>query len=149
MRRGQLGTEAEGRVIFIWEGAVASLPDHRMVRAWERVNCNLGRWDQAVGYWKPHQWCLALMWSLLQRTNWRIDMCVTSRGPSFTKALSARVTQENWPVRYVFQSTPQDLGRRLPQMPDVVRIYYGLEEQRFAFGPNGFFIGPDIPITVS
>ena len=147
MRRGQIGTESPQRVIFIWEGAVAALPDHKMVRAWERVCCNLARWDQAVGYWKAHTWALALMWSLNQRTPWRIDICVTSRGPSLTKALSARVTQENWPVRYVF--CEPDLGRKLAQMPDVERVFYGIEEQRFQYGPQGYFLDPSQPITVS
>jgi len=92
---------------------------------------------------------LALMWSLNQRTPWRIDLVVTTRGPAFTKALSEKVTQENWPVRYVTYDTPQSLGRALSYMPDVQRVYYGLEEQRFAYGPHGFFCGPDTPLTVS
>lgn len=147
MKHGQIGTDAEGRVIFIWEGAVASLPDRYTVRTLERYKRRLFLYDQAVGYWEIHPWCLALMWSLMQRTPWRIDMCVTSRDAGFTKALAARATRENWPVRYVFCDA--ELGRKLPQMPDVTRVYYGDESQRFAYGPQGFHLDPSQPITVS
>jgi hypothetical protein len=149
MRRGQIGTDAEGRVFFVWEGLVAVLPDHRLVRGLERLATTTGQFRRAVDYWKVQDRALALMWSLNQRTPWRIDLVVTTRGPAFTKALSEKVTQENWPVRYVTYDTPQSLGRALSYMPDVQRVYYGLEEQRFAYGPHGFFCGPDTPLTVS
>lgn len=149
MQKGQLGTEGERRVIFIWEGAVARLPDHQMVRTWERVKCNLGLYGQALGYWEVSERGLNMMWTLLARTQYRIDLCVTTRPEGFAQAVAKRVENENWPVRYVFQSAPQDLGRRLPSMPDVDRIYFGLDEQRWAYGPHGTCIQPDQPVPWS
>jgi hypothetical protein len=149
MRKGQLGTEAERRVIFIWEGAVASLPDYAVVKGLEYSKRHLHLWDQAVDYWQIHRWALNLMWSLLVRTDYRIDMCVTARPVEFAKAVARKCEQENWPVRYVFAQSAPNLGRQLASMADVERVYYGLAEQQFAYGPHGFFISPDVPLTVS
>src|SRR6516164_2351930 len=68
MRRGQIGTDAEGRVFFVWEGLVAVLPDHRLVRGLERLATTTGQFRRAVDYWKVQDRALALMWSLNQRT---------------------------------------------------------------------------------
>jgi hypothetical protein len=146
VRGGQIGTAAESRAIFIWEGAVAVLPDDRMVRAWERVKCNLSLYDQAVGYWQIQGRILSFMWTLMARTDLRIDMCVTTRGTGFARAVANKAEHQNWPVRYVFAEEAPQLGRNLAYRPDVKRIYYGLEEQRFAFGPHGYHIGPDTPL---
>lgn len=146
MQRGELGTEANSRLIFIWEGAVASLPDKRSTYLLEHIKRRMGLFDEAVGHWEVHPWGLAAMWSLLARTQLRIDLCVTSRQPEFAQAVARKAERENWPVRYVFSETAQDLGRRLATMPDVKRVYYGLPEQRFAFGPHGYFFGPGVPL---
>jgi hypothetical protein len=142
MEKGQLGTQTQRRFIFIWEGAVASLPAGRVVRDLEWIKRRMGLFDAAVKYWEVHSWCLATMWSLMARTDRRIDLCVTTRQPEFAKAVGRRAERENWPVRYVFCESPQGLGRLLPQMPDVDLVYYGLEEQRWAYGPSGYHITP-------
>jgi hypothetical protein len=136
-------------MIFIWEGAVASLPDRWVVQTMESAKRAVKAWDQALGYWEVHPWALNLMWSLLVRTTHRIDICVTTRPVEFAQALARRCEQENWPVRYVFAEAASALGRRLVAMPDVVRVYYGLEEQQFSYGPHGFFVSPTVPLTVS
>lgn len=142
MRRGQLGTDVKQRVIFIWEGAVATLPDTYTVRMLERYKGRLHLYDQALSYWKVQGHSIALMWSLLARTFYRIDVCVTTRGSDFTQALSRKVLQENWPVEYVYNLSANDLGRSLAHAPDIKRIYYGLDQHRWIFGPHGYHLIP-------
>jgi hypothetical protein len=148
VRHGEIGTEARERVIFIWEGAVATLPEAYTVRMLERFKGRLGLHDQALSYWKVSGRTVNIMWTLLARTFYRIDLCVTSRGPGFTQAVSKKILQENWPVEYVYCAQADDLGRTLAHAPDIKRIYYGLEEHRWSFGPNGYFVGPDTPFVV-
>lgn len=148
MRNGQLGTEAQRRIIFVWEG-VATLPDSYTVQILERYKRRLHLWDQALGYWEINGWALNLMWTLLVRTDFRIDMAVTTRQPEFAQAVARKCEAENWPVRFVFAESAPKLGRRLASMPDVERVYYGLPEQRWAYGPHGYFISADVPLTVS
>jgi hypothetical protein len=136
-------------MVFIWEGTVASLPDLYAVQTMERYKRRLRRYDAAVDYWEIHRWALNLMWSIMVRTEFRIDVCVTTREPDFARAVARRTEQENWPVRYVFARSAPDLGRQLASMPDVERVYYGLEEQQFTYGPHGFFVSPDSPLTVA
>ena len=148
MRRGQIGTDYQQRMIFIWEGAIATLPEHWSIRGLEHLAVRTGQSRRAVDYWKVQHQGLALMWSLLARTDFRIDLCVTTRPPRFAEAVADKVLMENWPVHYVFASSPESLGRRLSTMPDVARVYYGLERQRFAYGPNGYFIDPAMPLAM-
>ena len=137
MQKGLIGTEAERRIVFIWEGAVANLPDKPAVKAMEYAKRKAHLWDQAVSYWAIDEMTVKWMWSFQARTLYRLDLCVTSRPASFAKAVSRLVEHKNWPFRYVFASTAGSLGRALPTMPDIVRVVYGLPEHRWAFGPQG------------
>jgi hypothetical protein len=95
-----------------------------------------------VDYWEIHDAALAVMWSFFQRTPLRLDLAVTTREPGFARAVASLSEQSNWPIRYVFAVSATVLGRKLPQMADVDRVYYGLTEQRFAYGPHGVFLNP-------
>lgn len=140
MENGQLGTEVPRRIIFIWEGAMANLPEYPVVQSLERLHCRLHRWTKAVSLWEINDAAVKWMWSILARTEFRVDIVVTTRSPEFAKAVARLSEQNNWPVRYVSCETAQGLGRLLPAMPDVDRVIYGLEEQRWAYGPQGMFL---------
>jgi hypothetical protein len=143
MEGGQLGTEAERRMIFIWEGAVATLPDYYGIHNMERLRMAMHRYDAAVQLWQINEFAIKWMWTIWVRAPFRIDICVTTRGPKFAEAVAKKCERRNWPVRYVFAESAQTLGRNLPTMPDVERVCYGLEEQRWAFGPQGFRLARD------
>jgi hypothetical protein len=130
-------------MIFVWEGTVATLPDNAGIRTLEYLARRGGQWRTAVGYWKVNQYGLKWMWSVLERSTLRIDICVTTRPPGFAEAVARKCEQENWPVGYVFAEAAPELGRRLATMPDVERVVYALEEQRWAYGPHGYRLTPD------
>jgi hypothetical protein len=142
VEHGQLGTEVQHRVIFVWEGAVASLPDNRATHALEAIKRRMALWNAAVRYWEINPMAVAAMWQIHERTTLRIDLAVTSRGPNFAIAVAKLIQDRNWPVRSIFCETPDSLGRMLPQMPDVDRVYYGMDEHRWALGPRGMFFDP-------
>lgn len=142
MEKGQLGTTVRDRVIFVWEGAVATLPDSRVVQTLESLDRRMGSYGRAVNRWEIHHLALRSMWEIFSRSFLRIDMVVTTRGEGFARAVSRKAQRDNWPVEYIFSETPQALGRLLPSMPDVNRVYYGLEEQRWSYGPRGVFLDP-------
>lgn len=140
MRHGELGTDQQRRMIFVWEGAVASLPDHRLVRQLEWVDRHTGSWDRALTRWQIHEFGLKWMWTMLVRTDFRLDMVVTTRPPEFAKALARKVEEENWPIRFVSSMPADVLGRRLASMYDVERVIYGLEEQQWVYGTHGLLL---------
>jgi hypothetical protein len=142
VERGQLGTQVPRRVIFIWEGTVASLPPYQAAQSLERLNRRLHRWNRAVSLWRINDLALRSMWQIFQRTFLRIDMVVTTREEGFARAVSRLVIQNNWPVEYVTCQSADRLGRQLASMPDVERVYYGLEEQQWSYGPKGVFLDP-------
>jgi hypothetical protein len=139
VQKGQLGTDTERRIIFIWEGAVAELPEKRAVKTMESLKGRLNLWDQALEYWDINEVTIKWMWAVLSRTNLRVDVCVTTRPAPFARAFARLCEHNNWPIRYVFAQSPRDLGRALPTMPDVDRVYYGRENQRWALGPKAVF----------
>jgi hypothetical protein len=108
----------------------------------------LGLYDQAVGYWEIQERTISFMWTLFSRTFWRIDLVVTSRGAGFTQAVARKVLQNNWPIEYIYHGDATVLGRGLAHAPDVKRVYYGLDEHRWAFGPHGYHIDPDTPLGI-
>jgi hypothetical protein len=139
VEKGQLGAEVQRRIIFIWEGAVAQLPKKRGVQTMESLKRSMKVWDQAVSYWQINDQAINAAWSLLNTADLRMDIAVTSRPPEFAEAVARLVERQNLPFRYVFSESAQSLGRRLPSMPDVVRVYYGDVDQRWAYGPHGFY----------
>ena len=104
--------------------------------------------EEAIGYWRIDGKALAWMWAILARTDFRIDLCVTSRETEFARALAHMIERENWPVRYVFAEAPDILGRRLALMRDIERVIYGLDEHRWAFGPHGLHISSAAQVVV-
>jgi hypothetical protein len=148
VEKGQLGTTVPPRMIFIWEGTVAHLPEGRAIHSLEWIARRSGLFDKAVSYWRVHERTLAWMWTIFARTEHRIDVCVTTRQPEFAMAVARLMEHGNLPVRYVFAQSPAGLGRMLPSMADVSHVYYGLEEQRWAYGPHGVFITPETPIAL-
>jgi hypothetical protein len=144
VQKGQLGTNGQRRVIFIWEGVVAQLPDKRAVRTMESLRQRLRRWDQAVSYWNINDHAIKAMWSISVRTTLRIDVIVTSRPREFGEAVGRLVERNNWPIRYVSAISAPALGRLLPTMADLDRVYYGLADQRWNFGPHGVFFHPSM-----
>ena len=143
MDKGQLGIGVERRMIFIWEGAVATLPDYVGVAKLERVRLAMRRYDAAVQLWVINEHAIKWMWTMMVRSSFRIDICVTTRSPKFAQAVAQRCERRNWPVRYVFAASAPELGRQLPTMPDVERVVYGLEEQRWSYGPRGLLLSRD------
>jgi hypothetical protein len=140
VKNGELGTGVERRIIVIWEGALAELPDKRAVRAMEMIRVKTKLWGAAMDCWVINEFALKWLWSMLSRSPYRIDMAVTTRPAGFAKAVAERSERNNWPIRYIFAQSAQDLGRMLPTMPDVDRVYYGREDQRWAYGPHGIFL---------
>jgi hypothetical protein len=137
VQKGYIGTGSERRVIFIWEGVLAELPAKRLVHGMERLKCALKLWDQAVDYWEINDVVLKWMWSLFSRSDMRIDLWITTRPAAFGHAVTRLIERNNWPIRYVTALPAGELGRLLPTMPDVDRVYYGRPEQRWAYGPQG------------
>jgi hypothetical protein len=140
MEHGQLGTAIQQRVIFIWEGAFAAPPSSHLTESLLRKT---HRWDSAVGLWEIHPVMVGQVWYLRNHTPYLVDLAVTTRESGFTRSVAKLVERENIPIRYVFRIEPEKLGQRLPYMPDVVRVFWGLESQRWVFGPKGYGVPPD------
>ena len=139
MQGGELGTEPELRCLWVLEGAVAYLPAGAPMHVREQVLRRRNKWDQAAGMWVIHTAIVTVMWQLW-RAGYRSDVIVTTREQEFAQAMAERFTIEGSPVRYVSAMPAEILGRRLAPQPDVVRVFYGLERQSFAYGPKGYHV---------
>jgi len=101
------------------------------------------QWEKAVSYWKLNEFGVKWMWAIHERSMMRIDICVTTRSGNFAHAVSRMCERENWPVSYLTALPAHELGRRLATMPDVDRVVYGREDQRWAYGPHGYLLTPE------
>ena len=148
MERGQLGTGVSRRFIIVWEGAMAELPTKgTAVVARERILRRFHAWDEAVAMWKIHDLMANQIWDLI-RVGYRCDVVVTTREKQFARAVSREIERLNIPVSYVWAQTADSLGRELMYRPDVERVFYGLEYQRYSYGPKGFCVTPGHPFPV-
>lgn len=106
----------------------------------ERLLRRLHRWDESVALWQVYEAMANQVWYLRIHANYLCDLVITTREKNFAMAVARRMETENIPIRHVFAMDPIKLGQRLPYMPDVVRVFYSLESQRYAYGPRGYCV---------
>lgn len=140
MEGGDLANSVTPRLLFLWERVVADLPkDHR---THEDVLVRFRRWHRACGLWDINPLIKAHIWDLWLRYDLRVDVVVTSRPAAFADEVTARLDQEDVPVKRVFAMESHVLARKLVMMPDVKAVFFGDRNQQFTFGHYGRFV-PD------
>lgn len=138
MQGGDLSNEVAPRLLFIFEGTVATLPS-KTVEAKEKIHQRLKRWQKAVDLWEISERAYALLWDVTWRYNYRFDI-VTYHPAGFAKALKERLDDEGLPVGRVWHSSPSLLAKRLAFMPDVRYVYDADASRLFTYGGRGVYL---------
>lgn len=135
MQDGDLSNEVAPRLLFVFEGTVATLPS-KATATKERLYCRTKRWDRAVGLWEVSDRASALLWDVLWRYHYRFDI-VTFRPFGFAQALMRRFDAEGFPVGNVRASSPSSLAQQLAYMPDVRYVYDADPDHVLTYGGRG------------
>lgn len=138
MRDNDISNRAAARCAIVFEGALGFLPKDK-----EREFGKLmekGRWSDAVGLWEVNDYLARIIWDRVWRMDMNIDV-VTFLGPDgFAEALAERLGSEDLPVNEVWATTPKILARKLPMMPDLIRVYDPYEQHQLYYGGKGKYL---------
>lgn len=138
VEHGDLSNEVSPRLLFVFEGTVATLPS-KTAAAREKAMIKLRRWHRAVELWDIPERAHALLWDVSWRYSYRFDI-VTYRPAGFARALAERFDNEGLPVGRVWASSPALLAKKLAFMPDVRYVYDADGDRLFTYGGRGVYL---------
>lgn len=118
MRKGDISARPAPRLLFVWEGLIAHLPESE-VKAWERER-RKKRYAQGLKRWVTDSTMIAQMWRVAWNYDFGIDV-VSYLDEGFENTLRVRLDAENAPVGNVLVTTPERLIREMP--PNIGRVF--------------------------
>lgn len=137
MKNGDLSNVVAPRIIVVYEGAVAYLPEDR-VKDYEKA-LKKNNWHEIVNLFRFNSQMLDRILYLTWKKNYNISI-VTWFPQEMASAIEDKLADLSIPVRSVFSSEPDDLARLLPYNPDVVCVYDPVPEHILKYGSKGFVL---------
>lgn len=134
MQKGDLSHDIVPRILLVFEGAVAFLPDDKR-KAFDKAY-RKQRWTDALALWELNELMLRKIWDITFRKSLTVEL-VTFLGQGMADVLAARMDEEDMPIARVWATTPGQLSRRLAYMPNVSVVYDPDENHVFTYGSKG------------
>ena len=135
MKNNDLDNHPLPRLALVFEGALGFLTtqdEPKFNRLMER-----NRWKEAVELFELNDYLMRIIWDRVWRLDLTIDV-ITYLGPDgWAEAIAERLGQEQLPVNQIWATTPKKLARKLPMMPDLIRVYDPYPEHVLYFGRAG------------
>lgn len=140
MIRGEISNEVVGRLLLVFEGVVADLPDakarakfdgYRKVRAYKR----------AVSQFVINEQMAKVIWDTVWRRSYSVDV-VTFLGEDMVEFVEERIEHEGLPIGRVWTEEKPMLARSLNYRPDVIGVYHADPRDFAMFGGKGQLIDP-------
>ncbi len=140
MQHGDISNDVTARLLLVFEGLVANLPDEKARAKFDRYR-KLHQWRRAVAFFEINEVMAKVIWDTTWRHNYSVDV-VTFLGPEMVDEVEARV--ENWglPVGRVWTEEKTMLARSLNYRPDVAGVFHTNPSDIFMFGSKGRLIDP-------
>ena len=136
MKNGQLSNEQVPHVLLVFEGALGFLDKDDIVPFRRAIYKE--RYTDAAYLWKFSPLMCRKIWDVTHRQNVLLEVVTfVSEQEEYVAALEWRVqSEEELPVRKVWATTPEKLGRRLSYMVEVSTVYTPSEKHASLIGPK-------------
>lgn len=138
MLGGDISNEIAPRIILIFEGLVARLPD-RAAAAKEQWYCRTRRWKKAVRMWEIEEITSKRMWDYSWRQHIQIDI-VTYKPEEFADALGEYLDQASLPYGHLWSATPTQMARAMASLVNVIAVFDPNPAHANLYGPRGRII---------
>jgi hypothetical protein len=131
MRDNDLSNTPMPRIAVVFEGALGFLKPDRFGDFWALMDKT--RYRDALELWDLNDLATRIIWDRVWRDDLTIDV-ITYLGPdAFARELAEYLGREELPVNQVWATTPKILARKLPLMPDLIRVYDPDPEHQWYF----------------
>ena len=137
MKNGDLSNQPAPRLIVVYEGALAYLPEDR-VKEYEKA-LKKKDYKKVAALFRFNSAMLDKILYLSFKKNYNISV-VTWFPEEVVGEIEEALATLSIPVRSVFSSSPDDLARLLPYNPDVVCVYDPVPEHILKYGSKGFVL---------
>ena len=142
MRGGDLSNKVSPRHVVVFEGGLAVLPADN-IPLFEKA-MKRKRYFEAITYWDWKAYMLNQIERLIRRTDINIEVCTwigaDLEHADFALAIENALDRMNVPVRSVWSSTPDELAKMLPHLPDIACIYDPEPSHILKFGSRGVIL---------
>lgn len=137
MLRGDISNRPAPRLLFHWEGLVATLPEENVRKYRKLIQPTRWRganWEEALSLWVTDSVMAAQLWRVAWNTDFGLD-CVTFLSEEALGPLTDRLEEEDMPFGHVTYNDPVRLARTLPI--HTQRIFTAEEDVVLLFGSAG------------
>lgn len=134
MRNNDLDDSPVPRILLVFEGALGFLDakdDDKF-----RKFMDGKYYDQAADLFTVNDLMVNQIWSVARYQSFTMDLLTYLGDEEWALALADRLKDEDLPMRRVIAIRPDVLARKLPTMPDVVRVYDPWPEHNGLFSPT-------------
>lgn len=139
MEGGDLSNAVSPRILYVFEGLLASPPADVKSSVALRVAERLRRWDSVIQRMDFYPIVGQMLWDLSWRHGIRFDVVTYLYDTDFAARLFHHLdTVLGLPVSHVlWYPSPQALASGLAMMPDVARVYDANPGNALVYGPRG------------
>lgn len=144
MEKGDISNEVSPRLVVVFEGLIASLPEGAKARAQYDSLVKKEKWSEALALFEINELMAKHVLDLVWRQRFTVDV-VTFIGPEMAELIEKRMDDEGIPIGRVFHTSSVLLGRSVAYRPDIAVIYDPDPSHRFTYGSKGRIMSPSAP----
>ena len=136
MMHGDLSNRLLPRVLIVFEGVIATLPDARRAKYDRAVS--LHRYRRAMECYEPNAHAVSVVWDWAWRRDIKVD--VVSFIP-FLSEVERVLEKTGMPYSHLWFAKDADvLAGQLAYMPDVVSVLHADETRPLAYGSKSLYV---------
>jgi hypothetical protein len=141
MLHGDLSNEVEPRMLWVWEGLLATLqPANR--RKFDRYASRNP--EKAVAVMDANERAIKEVNDLVWRRGYAVDV-ITFLSPDFVKPVEDWLASQFVTTGRVMYEPDLSLARRIAYTPDIVGVFHALPDKALTFGSKGYLLDPFNP----
>jgi hypothetical protein len=134
MRNNDLDDTPVPRILLVFEGALGFLDAENDAKFQKFMGSKY--YDQAADLFEVNDLMSSQIMSVARYQSFTMDLITYLGDAEWALALADRLKDEDLPMRRVVAIRPDVLARKLPTMPDVVRVYDPWPEHNGLFSPT-------------
>lgn len=134
MQGNNLSNTVAPRLVVIFEGGMAYMPSENVDKFLEFKRKN--KWWKVIECYQYFPAVIAQIERLNRNTNVNFEVC-TWMGDDAAEAIANDLDEMSLPIRSVWSSTPDELGRSLVWLPDIAYIYDPDPDHLLKYGKKG------------
>lgn len=146
MQGNDLGSGVQPRLILVFEGLIAFLPNKKAEVTYG-ASMRFHRWGRAVNQFVMNEHMEHRIYDVTYNKGYNVE-ALTFLGDPMADKIMEWIDEHYLPVGRVRSHSPDELAKKVAYMPDVAAIYHPFKDMTFKFGGKGRYLDPSGPLDI-